>query len=272
MSRIEILSSIALCALVPGCGRGSDGDTSPAAGGGFGPRDLVTSEPYRRLLIELDVVEGREPAERALTDFQSQLEALVVSGHLGKPEGIELRRDETLEAQVDADTKRSFAELDALADLHRSVAPGDDASYVHLVYVDGAFESDGDDGLVLGFAWGGDSIVMLKDNIERACGGSETLRRPALRALADRVCEASEASVLLHELGHLLGLVDNGTPMVEPHKDEAHGAHDTDEGCLMYWLVERSGVVDVLADRFGSGDEAATPLCEACLADLAALQ
>jgi len=264
--------TLAAALVLAGCGGGSDDAAGPTAGGAYGPLDHVTAEPYGRLLNELDVVEGHEPAERALTDFQSQLEALVASGHLGKPDGIELRRDETLAARVDADTKRSFAELDALAGARRSVDPGDDASYVHLVYVDGAFESDGDDGLVLGFAWGGDSIVMLKDNIERACGGSETLRRPALRALSERVCEASEASVLLHELGHLLGLVDNGAPMVEPHKDEAHGAHDTDEGCLMYWLVERSGVVDVIADRFGAGDEAATPLCDACLADLAALQ
>ncbi len=261
-----------LLVLTPACGDGDGGAAAPDDGArSYGPADHVTAARYGGLLLEVDAVEAREPGESALADVEARLDDLHASGHLAKPDGIDVRQDQVLPPLEDPQHVRTFAELDALAAAHRSLEPADGASHVHVLYVDGSFEDDGDDGLVLGFAWGGASVVMLKDNIERACASSQVLRLPALRSLVARVCEASEASVLLHELGHLFGLVDNGAPMVEPHRDPEHGAHCDDEECLMFWAVARSTLIDLVAERFRQGDEETSPFDEACLADLAGL-
>ncbi|MEN0059089.1 MAG: hypothetical protein AAGB31_09655, partial [Bdellovibrio sp.] len=47
-----------------------------------------------------------------------------------------------------------------------------------------------------------------------------------------------EQSTMVHEMGHALGFVNNGVPMVTSHQDTAHGAHTTNSNCVMYWLNE----------------------------------
>lgn len=57
-----------------------------------------------------------------------------------------------------------------------------------------------------------------------------------------------ETYLLQHEFGHLLGLVNGGTSMQNPHQDEAHGNHCTNPQCLMYWKADENLVLrDLLA-------------------------
>ena len=44
-----------------------------------------------------------------------------------------------------------------------------------------------------------------------------------------------------------LGLVANGLVMVGNHQDAAHGAHDSNDRCIMYWAYEGSGILDALS-------------------------
>ncbi len=61
-----------------------------------------------------------------------------------------------------------------------------------------------------------------------------------------------EAASIRHEMGHVLGLVNSGTPMQgeqggpNDHHDEAHGAHCTEEGTLMYYQVETTDFIQNL--------------------------
>lgn len=230
--------------------------------------DILTAERATKLVFEVDAVLGREPATGVLEQVADDLGALVTTGHLDKPGGVSFLLDEELPPLGDSERVWTFAELDGLADAHRTLRLAADTAVIHLVYVDGRYEGDDDSSSVLGFAWQGDSIVMLKDNIERACrqGAAVQLLAPALQ---ETVCRRTERTVLLHEVGHLMGLVNNGAPMVTPHQDEEHGAHDVNEDCIMYWLNERSTVVDAIAEEVG-GDELPT-FDEACLADLKAV-
>ena len=41
-----------------------------------------------------------------------------------------------------------------------------------------------------------------------------------------------EASGIVHESGHLMGLVDGGVPMVVPHEDSTSAFHDKDPACV----------------------------------------
>ncbi len=52
------------------------------------------------------------------------------------------------------------------------------------------------------------------------------------------VAKYIEQSTLVHEMGHALGLVNNGTPMTSRHQDEDHEAHCSNTSCTMYWQNE----------------------------------
>lgn len=49
---------------------------------------------------------------------------------------------------------------------------------------------------------------------------------------------AIEQATLIHEFGHAIGLVNNGVPLASQHQDTAHGAHCTNDRCVMFWQVE----------------------------------
>lgn len=260
-----VVPLLAASLLPAACSPRGDPDPPPS----FDVDDIVTSERATKLVFEVDAVVGREPATGALEAVHEDLSSLVETGHLDKPDGVQFLLDEEIPPLGDPERAWTFEELDALAAAKRSLRRSPDEAVIHVLYVDGRYEEDGESSAVLGFAWQGDSIVMLKDNIERACrnGPAVLLLAPGL---AESVCRRTEATVLLHEIGHLMGLVDNGTPPLVDHKDEEHGAHCTNEDCLMYWLAERSDVVDVIAERIGRGDDGRTFFDEACLADLKA--
>ncbi len=73
---------------------------------------------------------------------------------------------------------------------------------------------------------------------------------------------AAETAVINHEFGHLLGLVNNGTPMIGDHQDEPHGKHCDNSKCLMYYAAETS---DLLANLLTG---AVPGLCVNCENDL----
>lgn len=233
------------------------------------PLDIVTAREYARLVIEIDVVEGAEPAPAALDLLEQGLAELRDGGHLDKPDGIEVIVDDTLEPHEEEGHAYTTEEQRALSKDARDLSTEPGTAYIHMLYLDGHTELDEGDSRVLGYAYGGSYIAMFKESIESACDSSTVLGLLA-PALQEEACEVTEAGVLVHEVGHLLGLVNNGLDMVTPHQDEAHGAHDEDDGCVMYWLAERSDAVDVVADRFLNGETGVTPFDDECLADLSA--
>lgn len=54
-----------------------------------------------------------------------------------------------------------------------------------------------------------------------------------------------EQATLVHEMGHALGLVNNGVTMTTSHQDSSHGAHCSNSNCTMYYLNE--GKSDLIA-------------------------
>ncbi|HEY0356753.1 MAG TPA: hypothetical protein VGC29_11140, partial [Flavisolibacter sp.] len=67
-----------------------------------------------------------------------------------------------------------------------------------------------------------------------------------------------------HEVGHLLGLVDIGSPMQTPHKDADHGSHCNNNSCLMYYASETTDILGLLLTGNIPGLDAN------CIADLRA--
>lgn len=99
---------------------------------------------------------------------------------------------------------------------------------LHIAYVDGMYYSQ--NRIVVGMAYNSQYIVIFKDVLS-----AET-----------------EKSVLVHEVGHVLGLVNNGSNMVDNHEDRVHENHCRPE-CAMYWAAKN--------DQYPDFDE----LCQADL-------
>lgn len=254
----------------PGTPSGASTGATGGGGGRLDPYDLVTDRSTSGLRLSIDHVTGREPVAAVRGLVEDELAELVAGGHLVKPGGISIVLDESLVAG-DPEAVHTFDELAALLDAHAGPDLDGDVAVVHGLWVDGHYENDTDGGRVLGFAWGGNRLVLLPDNLAAAC--DQVLSGPLGLGLDQRLCEVTEASVVMHELGHLFGLVDNGLPMVTDHRDPNHGNHDSNADCLMYWAADQSTVVEALAGALGlGGGPQVLGFDDACLDDLAAAQ
>lgn len=250
-----------------GDSRGSDSGPPTATDGPLTPADIVTDRDLSGLRLQIDWVTDRRPDPEVLDLVAGELERLRAAGMLRKPAGIEIVLDEEL-PPIGAEVN-TFETLSTLLYEHAGPLRDEDFAVVQILYVDGAYEQDTDEYYTLGFAWGGSWLVMLADNVASGCERELTDVKPGDQ---DAACQVAEASVLMHELGHLFGLVNNGVPMATPHEDPDHRHHDVSEDCLMYWLMADSGALREVGRRFGRGELAVPRLDAACEADLASFQ
>jgi len=144
-------------------------------------------------------------------------------------------------------------DLDRIEDDHRQTyseaSTGTAAMYV--LFVSGRMPVETYGGEVLGLAYRAGSLALFLDTADQGTN---------LFVTSEEVAGAA----LVHEAGHLLGLVNNGVPMVAPHEDTDHPAHDLDPKSIMYWYVQVPRVAPSL------GDPGFAQFNAACLADLAA--
>jgi len=234
-------------------GAGCGGDTMP------GIESYLRPEPYPKLEIEVDHVPGMEP--RAWTKSQ------LIDGLgtiLDKPGGIQVLRDQPLEAHGPTGTW-TLDELQRLAEDTFDHAAAGDTIRMHALFVDGHYVEDTADSKVLGLAWSNTHVALFKQTIEETCGSASI---PA----KDKLCALTELAVWTHEIGHVIGLVDNGLPMVASHLDTEHGHHCDDPKCIMYWQADTPALVSLLRDRIAGGNTSPLGFGAACQADIATVR
>jgi hypothetical protein len=263
LARVRFMTLV--CVIAFGCGRGDDdGETGgPDADTGGLPRNslLIRAAPYPSLVVEVDSVPGMEPDEQNETDLAAVLDSLV-----DKPSGIEVVQDGALDSRG-ADHAWTFDELMEMGSSTFDLPLADDAIAMHAMFIDGHSADDSDRGVILGLAWSHTHIAIFEQTIRDMCDASAL---PPL--LAGRQCRGAELAIWSHESGHLLGLVDNGLPMVNDHRDPDpdHGAHDASDQCVMYWAYEGQALFDLIGAQLLGGGDADVPFDQACLDDLAA--
>jgi hypothetical protein len=188
---------------------------------------ILSADRFTRLEIEVVYMEGFRPTNQMLGEMVSFLET-----YTQKPDGVIFR-----EREIPALGQQSYTvqELLALEREHRQRYNERNILTVFLLVVDGYFSRDDEDTFALGAAYQSTSMVLFGRRIVENSG---IIRRPG-RALL-------ESTIVLHELGHLMGLVNNGTDMVEDHEDDENHFHCDNSSCLMFWAVETHRVLGMV--------------------------
>lgn len=190
---------------------------------GYSANQLLSAGTYKSLKIEIQYMTGYAPDATAMNHLQN-----VLSTYLNKPSGISIVTKEIPSA---SSTTLSVDQVKTIEEQNRTVFTTGEQIGVYFLYTNGNF-TDND---VLGVAYRNTSMVLFGKKIHDNSGGLGQANRTKL-----------EATVLEHEFGHILGLVDIGSPMQTNHKDAAHGNHCNNTNCLMYYASETTDILGFL--------------------------
>lgn len=215
------VSLVLLLAALSGCFHAR----SAAPGGAA--RDFLQGNPYSKLVVEIDFQASKPPADSAV-----ELLKKTADERLNKPGGIQVEKT----SFSTSESQWSAAKLRDLESSKRGRRTGGDTAALYVLYLGGSYAGDTADSKVLGVAFGPSSVAIFKDNIESA--GLSLGPIPVFTTVD------IERSVLVHEFGHILGLVNLGTPMVKNHEDPdpKHAGHSSNKGSVMYWAIESNAI------------------------------
>ena len=179
---------------------------------------------YTRLIIEIDYVEGYAPSSLALDTLESR-----INSYCDKEEVLILQKRITT-------SKSSYSEDDIrnLEDEHRDYHWSGNDIVAYVLYLNGAYENNND---VLGIAYGASSIAIFKEKIDG-------IGIPFwARNLVDNT--DYEKSVLMHEFGHLLALVNIGYESDRSH-ESSNKHHCVNDNCVMYHSIETVSIRNLI--------------------------
>ncbi len=225
--------AVALVALVAGAG--CLDDVLPS--GPVGPRDYLRDSDYTKWVIEVDYAGGERPSDSVLSLLKQSMKDVV-----NKPGGVEVRLDDQLPRDERSWTTDA---LQVLRDDRQDAETGGETVVTHLAFLAGHSASDNADGRVLGVAIGHGQVAIFSATVKDSC---TSFSLPPCLYSDDEIFRA----VVVHEFGHILGLVDNGIPMVNDHEadscnDQPDRGHSDNPGSVMYCAVETTDFLQALS-------------------------
>jgi hypothetical protein len=190
---------------------------------GASANEILASSKYTSLKIEIQYMTGFAPDPAAINHLQT-----VLAGLINKPGGVSVV---TKEIPASSNTTLSVNDVLNVEHNNRTAFTGSTEIALYVLYTNGNYTESN----VLGIAYKNKSVNLYVKKIHDNSGGLGQASRTKL-----------EATVLEHEIGHLLGLVDLGSGMQTAHKDGAHGNHCNNSSCLMYYASETSDILGFL--------------------------
>lgn len=195
---------------------------------GESANDLLANTKFDKLIVDVMYFDGFQPTSTAIKNFKSFLvqrlnksSITITQRNIGAP----------------LKSVYTIAEIKTLEDNNRQSYNSDTEIAVSGIFVNGEYSENTSDGKVLGVAYRNTSFVIFEETVKSFSTG---VLAPSLSTL--------ESVVINHEFGHILGLVNVGSPMQNNHQDVTHGRHCTDEDCLMYWTAETGeGLINMLS-------------------------
>ncbi|ADV47911.1 hypothetical protein Celal_0572 [Cellulophaga algicola DSM 14237] len=192
-------------------------------GTGDSANDFLANTNFDKLLIEIGYVTGFKPDETAIDDFVEFIKETTFK------ETVEIQY---LELSSSGKESLSINEVDEIIQEERTAYNTDDTLALFIYFSDAPSDEDEpeEDLVTLGAAFRNTSLVLYESTIRDLAGKSFLISTGTV-----------ETATLHHELGHLLGLVNIGTTMVNPHEgtftddddQEQPSQHCNQDGCLM---------------------------------------
>jgi hypothetical protein len=176
----------------------------------------LRSSSFTSMVIEIDHAPGYRPFSSSTDLLVDRLESVC-----DKPSGITIKFNE-----VNFENQGTWT-ANAVRDegwKHKDSSPQDGSVLRwQLIFPKGTYEEDS----VLGVAVDASTVALFSDSIDEADG---PFGRPSV--------EDVENSVIVHEVGHLLGLVNLVYVSPVDHEDSEHPGHSNNDESVMYWAIE----------------------------------
>ncbi len=217
------------------------GNTENTKAVGASAKNLLTGSEYTSIIIEVQYMPGYQPDAASINNLVNFINVMA-----NKPAGITV-----IQSQVASGGKTVYTldDVAAIEKTNRTKYTSGAQIAINFLYVDGTYTQTN----VLGFAYRNTSMCIFAKKVTDNSGGLGQVSRTKL-----------ESTILEHEMGHILGLVNLGSPMQTQHEDVAHEKHCSNTNCLMYYQTQTTGMIGTLMNG-------AIPTLDAnCKADLQA--
>lgn len=223
---MQIFHLIILSFLILSCGKTQSQQKSS---------DVVQNvSPYfssQSISIKVFYEKGAEPYTGGFATLkywdllEKNLQALF-EGRASTPEIVVPKEISEMSALVNNNKEQwSVEEVLELSQKNQGEAEPLGVKHFNIYFLNG-FSKEGSH--IIGYHISGTKVmVIFKDVIKKSS-----------ESQSEHVAKYIEQSTLVHEMGHALGLVNNGLPMIHEHQDVAHGAHCSNKDCVMYYANE----------------------------------
>ncbi|MCW5516847.1 hypothetical protein [Muriicola sp. Z0-33] len=260
MKIYRLLFLVLLLGIVLNCSKSSDDSPEEPVGidksanlkaTGDSANDILSNDNFTRMEIEVVHVAGFQPTQQAMNDFMTFLNERTFK------EDIEVIYREVASPNEEDLTLTEIAQIE---DENRTLYNDGETLAIYIYFADApSVDDDLDEGLVtLGAVYRNTSMIIYESTVRQLANQSGLITNADV-----------ETATLNHEFGHLFGLVDLGTPEVNPHEDPDAGNHCDVAGCLMRAELQfGGGMMSMLESRTSKGIAATPSLDAECILDL----
>ncbi len=184
-------------------------------GTGDSANDILSNDNFSTLLVEIAFVTGFRPTAEAMDNFADYLRL-----HTFK-DNIQMVYTELPSPNKETLTLQEIAELESD---NRTAYNSGDTLAIYIYFADAPSDDDDEtEGLVtLGAVYRNTSMIVHEVTVRKLAAQSPLITNADV-----------ETATLNHEFGHLFGLVNLGTEMVNAHEDAEAVNHCSVSGCLM---------------------------------------
>ena len=246
-SKVKIFFTLSIMLILILINSGCLESESPPSLGDFA-KSYLQGGKYKRIIIEIDYVEGHRPSAQALDILRNRINL-----YCDKPDGEVIFQDAITTSQ----SQYTDDDIRDLEDKHRNYDKTSSDIVIYVLYLDGEYKKDSN---VLGIAYGPSSIAIFKEKIDSI----------AIPVWAINLVDSTdyESSVLVHEFGHLLALV-NIIYKSERKHESAYQHHCIHEECVMYHSVESASIKNLVTQE---NPKPPSDFCNDCKDDLSKLK
>tara|TARA_Y100001980_G_C14556128_1_gene346541 strand:- start:7493 stop:8296 length:804 start_codon:yes stop_codon:yes gene_type:complete len=183
----------------------------------------LDSSQYKKLVVEVDYEENQKPTQETLDLMIERLESACEKESVS----YELYLTDFNHDGSWSDEEIRFKGRETR---QKNAMDGDELRF-HLMFPSGYHSNEN----VLGVAVDATTVMVFNDRIKES---ENLIRRPSWQDI--------ETSVTIHELGHLLGLVNLVYTSDVDHEDPDHPGHSSNEESVMYWAIESSDISNII--------------------------